>query len=93
MASDQPFADRETIVGDEESVYEAIATLEYLGRPVTVTDLTEATGLPQQKVEAAMRGLLDRGIVTRASERSDSDYEPANRGWSAAPEQANGPMR
>lgn len=93
MASDQPFADRETIVGDEANVYEAIATLEFLGRPVTLTDLTGATGLSQERVEGALNGLTERGIVTEASEKSDSDFQPANRGWSHVPDQANGPMR
>jgi len=93
MASEQPFADRETIVGDETSVYEAIATLEFLGRPVTLTDLTSATGLTRERVEDALSGLTGRGIVTAASEKSSSDFEPASRGWSTAPDQANGPMR
>lgn len=93
MASDQPFADRETLLGDEADVYEAIATLEYLGKPVTVTGLAGATGLPQQRVEALLRDLTGRGLVAAASEDSESDVQPANRGWSAAPDRANGPMR
>ena len=93
MATDQPFADRETMVGDEANVYEAIATLEYLGRPVTLTDLTGATGFPADRVEAALAGLTERGLDVQASEKSASDFEPANRGWSAVPDQANGPMR
>jgi DNA-binding GntR family transcriptional regulator len=93
MASEQPFADRETIVGDETNVYEAIATLEFLGRPVTLTDLTGATGLTRERVQDALNGLTARGIVTAASEQSESDFEPANRGWSTAPDQANGPTR
>ena len=91
--ADQPFADRETIVGEEANVYEAIATLEFLGRPVTLAGLTGATGLPRQRVEAAMRGLTERGLVTEASQDSESDFQPASRGWSAVPDQANGPMR
>ena len=93
MASDQPFADRETMVGDEANVYEAIATLEYLGRPVTLTDLTGATGFSAERVEDALAGLTERGLVVEADEKSASDFQPANRGWSAAPDQANGPMR
>ena len=90
MASDQPFTDRETIVGDEANVYEAIATLEFLGRAVTLTDLSGATGMTQERVEAALSGLTERGVVIAASEKSESDFEPANRGWSTAPDQANG---
>ncbi len=93
MTSDPPFADRETVVGDEANVYEAIATLEFLGRPVRMAELTGATGLSAQRVGAALAGLTERGVVTGASERSESDFEPANRGWSAVPGQANGPMR
>ena len=93
MAADQPFADRETIVGDEATVYEAIATLEFLGRPVTLAGLAGATGFSPQRVEAALGGLTERGVVTGAGEESESDFRPATRGWSAVPEQANGPMR
>jgi DNA-binding IclR family transcriptional regulator len=93
MASDQPFTDQVSLMGKEADVYEAIATLEYLGRPVKTSDIVSATGLDEATVRQALRSLTQRGVLVETTEADDRDYEPAYRGWSTAPEQAAGPRR
>ncbi|MGN6679415.1 MAG: hypothetical protein ACTHKL_16765 [Streptosporangiaceae bacterium] len=90
MASEQPFPNQISLVGDEANVYEAIATLEYLGRPVGTTDLVAATGLDEAVVRECLKSLTDRDVLKRREEDGHAAYEPAYRGWSAAPEQATG---
>ena len=93
---DQPFADQLSLLGMEADVYEAIATLEFLGRPVRAADITAATGsasLHEPTVLAALQALTDRGLLTVTDSGGESAYEPTSRGWSAAPERASNPQR
>jgi hypothetical protein len=93
---DQPFADQVSLLGMEADVYEAIATLEFLGRPVTAADITAATGsasLHEPTVLAALQALTDRGLLTVTDTDTEPAYQPTSRGWSAAPEQASNPQR
>ncbi len=91
--AEEPFADRETLNDVETDIYEAIATLEFIGREVTAGDIAVAADLDEGTVLDRLGTLADRGVVV-AAERSDKTiYEPANRGWSAAPEQASNPRR
>ena len=93
---DQPFADQVSLLGLEADVYEAIATLEFLGRPLTAADITAATGvagLHEPTVLAALRSLTDRGLLAVTDIGAEPAYQPASRGWSAAPEQPSNPQR
>ncbi len=91
--SDQPFSDQLSLVGQEADVYEAIATLEFLGRPVHATDIAGAARLDGADVDSALAAMTERGIVVRTGDGGDPAYAPAHRGWSAAPEQPAGPQR
>jgi hypothetical protein len=71
-------------------VYEAIATLEYLGRPVGAADLQSATNLDDAVVRESLKSLTKRGVLIEHVTDGQVNYEPAYRGWSAAPEQATG---
>jgi DNA-binding IclR family transcriptional regulator len=93
MASEQPYTDQVSLMGKEADVYEAIATLEYLGRPARTADIVSATGLDEAVVSQALRSLTERGVLVESSEDGQHMYEPANRGWSTAPEQSAGPQR
>ena len=93
MASEQPFTDQLSLMGKEADVYEAIATLEYLGRPVRTADIVSATGLDEAVVSQALRSLTERGLLLEHEEDGQYVYEPAHRGWSTAPEQSAGPRR
>lgn len=93
MASEQPFTDQVSLMGKEADVYEAIATLEYLGQPVRTTDIVSATGLDEAVVNQALRSLTERRILVESEEDGQHAYEPAHRGWSTAHEQPAGPQR
>jgi DNA-binding transcriptional ArsR family regulator len=93
---DADFADQLSLIGLEADVYEAVATLEYLGRPLKADDITSATGsvsLDEPAVLAALDSLTDRGMLTVIEQDGEPVYEPAFRGWSAAPNQSAGPHR
>ncbi len=93
---DRPFADQVSLLGLEADVYEAIATLEFLGLPVTATDITAATGsasLDEAETLAALESLAERGVLAVTDSPDGPTYQPAYRGWSAAPEQAVNPQR
>ncbi len=91
--SGEPFPDQLSLTGKEADVYEAIATLEFLGRPVRVADIAGATQLDEGDVDAALAAMTERGIVVRVGYDDDPAFEPAHRGWSAVPEQPAGPQR
>lgn len=93
MASEQPFTDQVSLIDKEADVYEAIATLEYLGRPVKASDIVSATRLDEAIVRQALASLTERGILVETPEAEERDYEPAYRGWSAVPEQSAGARR
>jgi DNA-binding GntR family transcriptional regulator len=83
------FNDELTLSGADTQVYEAIATLEFGGHEVAEPDIAESTGLDEGIVRQTLRTLTQRGVLVK----SGATYEPANRGWSAAPEQAENPAR
>ncbi len=91
--AEEPFADRETLNDVETDIYEAIATLEFIGREVTANDIAVAADLDEQIVLDKLGALTDRGVLVAAQRKDRTIYEPANRGWSAAPEQASNPHR
>jgi len=91
--SEQPFTDVLSLMGKEADVYEAIATLEYLGRPVRTADIISATRLDEVVVSRALGSLTERGILVESEQDAEQVYEPAYRGWSTAPEQSAGPQR
>ncbi len=93
MPDEEQFADQISLIGDEPNVYEAIATLEFLGKPVTSADLVSATGLDAAAVRKALRSMAERGVLVETEQEGQPVYEPAHRGWSAAPEQSTGPQR
>jgi DNA-binding IclR family transcriptional regulator len=93
MARKHPFTDQVSLMGKEADVYEAIATLEYLGRPVRIADIVSATGLDEAVVCRALRAMTERGVLVEHEEDGQYVYEPAYRGWSTAPEQSAGPRR
>jgi predicted transcriptional regulator len=91
--NEQPLPDQVMLSAAEAEVYEAIATLEFIGHQVTAETLVAATDLDEDTVIWALRSLSERGALR--SERRDGApvYVPSHRGWSAAPEQAANPSR
>lgn len=91
--SGQAFSDQLSLSAAEANIYEAIATLEFLGQPAGSEEITSATGLRDAVVGESLRVLTERGVLREHDADGRAVYEPANRGWSAAPEQSAGPQR
>jgi len=73
-------------------IYEAIATLEFSGQRTSLRNIARATSLPEPSVDAQLADMARRGLLRVTEEKADDGpvYIPAQRGWSAAPEQAEG---
>ncbi len=92
---DQPFLDQDqiTLTDLDARVYEAIATLEFIGYPVKTADIATSSGLDERTTRRALTSLTQRGVLVAKGRGADPSYEPSYRGWSAAPEQAANPKR
>jgi DNA-binding MarR family transcriptional regulator len=72
-------------------VYESIATLEYTGRPATRGQIAAVTDLDDPALTESLASLTDRGLLVRSDGQDGDDaFEPAERGWSTAPDQGRG---
>jgi predicted transcriptional regulator len=90
---ERPLPDQVMLSAVEAEVYEAIATLEFIGRQVTAETLITASDLDEDTVLAALRTLAERGVLRSERHGSALVYIPSHRGWSAAPDQAANPSR
>ena len=91
--NDQPMIDRVTLSDVDAQVYEAIATLEFIGYQVKAKDIAAASDLDEDTVLQALGAMTKRGVLVTEKRGSEDVYAPAHRGWSAAPEQAANPNR
>lgn len=84
--------DTQSLTDVDTYVYETIATLEYTGRPATRGQVAAVTDLDDQALGESLGSLIDHGLVRRTDGGPDGEpgFEPAQRGWSAAPEQGQG---
>lgn len=90
----QPYVDSQSLGDLDMHVYEAIATLEYLGRPRTRSEIGAVAGLDDAKVDELLHSLTERHLLlVRAQESGEPAFEPAQRGWSAVPDEPEGPQR
>ena len=87
---DPPYVDPISLTDTDTYLYEAIATMEYTGQPVTRDQIREVAGLDDATLDAALADLTRRGLLTRNTADGGPVYEPADRGWSTAPEQGQG---
>lgn len=83
-------ADMQSISDASAGIYEAIATLEHGGRRPSRSAVIAATGLAPDAVEHGLHELVSAGLLVEADDRDGPVYVPASRGWSAAPQQAEG---
>jgi hypothetical protein len=83
--------DTQSLTDIDTYVYETIATLEYTGRPATRSQVAGVTDLDDQALDESLGNLTSHGLVVRIDGRDgEPAFEPAQRGWSAAPEQGRG---
>jgi hypothetical protein len=83
-------ADTQAITDTSTGVYEAIATLEHGGHRTSRSAVIAATGLADEVVDRSLDELVGAGMLIEADDPDEPVYVPASRGWSAAPEQAEG---
>jgi hypothetical protein len=83
---DQPQVDTQVLTDLGAQVYEAVATLEYLGRSVTRNEVMEATDLDDPTVSEILDVLTDQGVLIRTPAGDGDIFELARRDWSATPD-------
>jgi hypothetical protein len=85
--SGRPYLDAQVLTDVEASVYEAIATLEYSGRPVTTARVADATGLDVGTVGTIIQALARQAVLVPAGGPGGDrgELSLARRDWSAAP--------
>lgn len=84
--------DTQSLTDVDTYVYETIATLEYTGRPVTRSEIAAVTDLDDEALDESLDNLTGHNLVVRKDSGANGEpaFEPAERGWSAAPEQGRG---
>lgn len=87
MSSDaqRRYVDAVSMSDEQAHVYEAIAALEYSGRPASRREIVHAAGLDESTVDDALHALTEREAVLRRGSGEDAEYEPANREWMVTP--------
>lgn len=83
----EPWVDALSLDQAGARVYEAIATLEYLDRPVTKAEIAAAAAVDDGELEQTLADFVARRVVRRVKADGDgSAFILARRDWSAAPE-------
>jgi hypothetical protein len=94
---DQPYVDPQGLGVLDMQVYEAVATLEFLGRVPTRSQIGAASGLDNGELDDLLRSLTERHLLVRSQAGShaagEPAFEPARRDWSAVPGDPEGPQR
>jgi hypothetical protein len=83
-----PYLDAQALTDLEASVYEAVATLEYSGWPVTVAQVAGVTGLDDGTAGTILDAFVAHGVLipVGADAGGGDELGLARRDWSAAPE-------
>jgi RIO-like serine/threonine protein kinase len=87
VAPDPPrrYVDALSMGAEDVRVYEAVATVENTGKPVTRAQIAAIAGLDEQVLDRTLSRLTDRGVLVRTHGAGEPGYELASRGWRAAP--------
>lgn len=89
-SGDQRPADTLGLTDTDTYLYETIATLEYAGRPATRSQIAAVADLDDKALDRSLAKLIRRGLLASTGADGETAFEPAYRGWSAAPDQARG---
>jgi hypothetical protein len=90
---DRPYVDPQGLGELDMHVYEAIATLEFLGRAPTKSEIGTAAGLGNGELDEMLRSLTERHLLVQSRTSGEPAFEPARRDWSAVPGESEGPQR
>lgn len=92
--TEQPYVDPQSLADRDMHLYEGIATLEWLGRPVTRAEIQSALSVPDDELDEMLRALTERRLlVQEEGDGGEAAFIPARRDWSAVPDQPEGPQR
>lgn len=83
---EQPYVDAQVLADVGAKVYEAVATLEYSGRPVTRDEVMHVTDLDDRTVSEVLDALTDQGVLVRTPAGDSDTFQLARRDWSATPD-------
>ncbi|HTS96458.1 MAG TPA: hypothetical protein VMI33_07540 [Streptosporangiaceae bacterium] len=83
---DRPFVDAQYLTDLDANIYEAVATLEFAGRPATRAQIATAAGLDEDTVGEVLAALEEHGVLTRTPADGEDAFGLARRDWSAAPD-------
>lgn len=78
-SSDRPYAEPMSMNEVEAYLYEAVATLEYIGHPVTRTEIAVVADLDDSTVDRTLRDLTHQGFLVQGDYGGEPTYEPARR--------------
>jgi hypothetical protein len=84
--SDRPFVDAQYFTDVDTYVYEAVATLEYSGSPVTGAEIVAATDLDDKTAGEVLDALTEHGVLRRTRSDGEEAFELVRRDWSATPD-------
>jgi Winged helix DNA-binding domain len=84
--NEPPYVDAQSLSDVETYIYEAIATLEYRGRPATESEIAAVVDLDDQTVSEVLATLTERGLLVSLPGEGELAFQPARRDWSAAPD-------
>jgi hypothetical protein len=88
--SDRPYVDSQSLRDVDTYVYETIATLEYTGRAATRGQIAAVADLDDRVLDETLTELVRRRLLVESDADGQPAFEPADRGWSTAPDQAQG---
>jgi hypothetical protein len=73
-------------------IYEEIATLEFCGQRASLGNIASATSLARRSLDKELAEMTRRGLIYSRDEQAEDGlvYVPAQRSWSAAPDQGEG---
>jgi hypothetical protein len=83
---DPPYVDAQAFTDLDACVYEAVATLEYSGRPVTRAEIVAVSDLDDQTTSEVLDELTESGVLLGTQAGGGDVYELARRDWSVAPD-------
>jgi hypothetical protein len=85
---DRSYVDAQAFTDLDTYIYEAVATLEYSGRPVTRGQIAAVTDLDDRTVGEVVDVLTEHGVLEEANAAGSGEpaFALARRDWSAAPE-------
>jgi DNA-binding IclR family transcriptional regulator len=84
--SNPPFVDAQYFTDLDAYVYEAVATLEYSGSPVTSSEIVAATDLDDHTAGDVLDALTEHGVLRRTRSGGEDAFALARRDWSATPD-------